>query len=146
MYVYAQGIAVSTTVLVGGKLYVSSGGTANSTTVNSSGRMYVSSGGTATGIVENGGYVHVSGGASATFIPNSFSGLVVSNCSATVHSGTTAVSTVITSGGYMRVYPGGIVNSLVVSSDCYLHGGAYSNVAGNPYIITEMQAASGAHL
>ena len=118
-------------------MYVYDQGIANFTTVNSGGYLYVSSGGTATGIVENGGYVYVADGAEVTFTPNAFSGLVLSNWqSATVHSGTTAVNTTLSSGCLMRVYEGGTVNSITINLDGQLSAGAVG--AGASYAIAEM--------
>ncbi|MBR6239831.1 MAG: AIDA repeat-containing protein [Lentisphaeria bacterium] len=115
MTVLDGGIATDTTVNSGGGLYVSSGGSANNTTVNSAGYLIVYNGGIAAGIVENGGYVDVCEGASATFASHSFSGLVLSNTSATIHSGTTANGTVNYRGS-LFVYCGGTANSTTVNS------------------------------
>ncbi|MBQ7207118.1 MAG: AIDA repeat-containing protein [Lentisphaeria bacterium] len=105
------GTANSTTVNSRGYLEVSSGGTANSTTVNSGGSMWID-GGTAAAIIENGGYV---GGydANITFVPNTFSGLVLFD-GVTVHSGTTAAGTTL-SGCDMYVCSGGTANSTTMS-------------------------------
>lgn len=89
------------------------GGFASKTTVNSGGYLYVSSGATATKIKENGGYVYVADGADVTFIPNTISGLVLSNASATVHAGTTATDTTVDSGGKLFVSSGGTAQEIV---------------------------------
>ena len=126
------GKADRTTVNSDGYLGVSSGGTAEMITVNSYGRMTISVDGTATEIVENGGYVSVGTGATATFKANKFSGLVLDNDSATVHSGTTAERTTVNSGGYLYVYAGGKVNSATLNSKGYLDvyaGGKATDVA-----------------
>ena len=113
------GTANSTTVNRYGYLYISSGGRADNISVISYGKLFVSSGGTATEIVENGGYVEFQKGASVTFVRNSFSGLILYNSSATVHSGTTANSVMLSGfsdgGARLFVYSGGIVNSAVVN-------------------------------
>jgi autotransporter passenger strand-loop-strand repeat protein len=75
--------------------------------VNSGGRLNVSSGGTATGIMENGGFVYIEDGADVSFIPNTISGLIISQGSATVHSGTKAVGVTVNSRGSMYVFSGG---------------------------------------
>ena len=117
MYVYDGGTANSTTVNWGGNLTVYDGGTANSTTVNAFGAMYVSSGGTALRITENGGNVYVADGAEATFVSNTFGGLTLAGGqAATVHSGTTANSAAVSSGGRLYVYSGGTANSAAVNS------------------------------
>ena len=108
--VVGDGYASGTTVDFGGVMIVSNGGTAKGVTVNSLGKLTVS-GGYATGVVENGGYVAVndSWGAAASFAPNSFYGIILSNnCSASVHSGTTAYETGIGWAGCMEVFSGGI--------------------------------------
>lgn len=76
--VSSGGTANFITANTGGVVHVSNSGIASFITVNSGGYLYVSRGGTALQIEENGGYVGVAGaGASVTFIPNSFSGLVL---------------------------------------------------------------------
>ena len=83
-------------------------------TVNEGGRVYV--GGTASGIVENGGWIEVSGEGSGSFASNTFSGLTLNNGqSATVHSGTTATSTTVTSGGMLKIFSSGIADGVAVS-------------------------------
>ena len=128
LYVSSGGVANSTTVNSRGRMWVSSGGTANSTTVNSTGSMFVSSGGAATEIVENGGYVGIKEGAEVTFVPNTFSGLVLSHASATVHSGTTANSATINAVGYLEVFSGGTANSTTVNDgQLYVSSGGVAN-------------------
>ncbi|MBR7139232.1 MAG: AIDA repeat-containing protein, partial [Lentisphaeria bacterium] len=112
--------ATSTTVNGGGYLSVSSGGTATATTVNGRGRLYVCSGGTATAIKENGGYVNVADGANVTFVPNTISRLVLSDTSATLHSGTTATATTVNSGGTLHVSSCGTATATTVNSSGYL--------------------------
>ena len=133
MVISSGGVANSTTVNSGGDMYISHGGEASNTTLNSAGVMYirggvandttvnsggvvwVSRGGTALEIIENGGYVNILSGAEVSFASNTFSGLVLT-CSATVHSGTTAVATTLNSCGSMRIYSGGVANSTTVNS------------------------------
>ena len=134
LYIFGGGTANNTTVNGGGTLYISSGGTADNTTVNSGGTLYVSSGGTATEIVENGGYVEVASDAEVTFASNTIGGLVLSNRVTTIHSGTTANSTTVNSGGTLHVFGGGTADNtsvnggnLIVSS-----GGTATNIDWTP--------------
>ena len=100
----------------GGIMFIFSG-TANSTTVNLGAMLFVSSGGTALQIRENGGDVIVYDDANVTFAPNSFAGLVLNRWQyATVHSGTTANSTTINSGGELHISSGGTADSVIVNS------------------------------
>ncbi len=138
LYVSSAGQTVSAIISSGGSMIVDNGGTATSTIVNPNGSLMVN--GMAMEIVENGGYVDLGGGASATFASHSFSSLILSEeMSATVHSGTTAVSTTLLSGGNMTVFSGGTVVSAVVKS-----GGAIENLSGAS--ISNLVASSGATL
>ena len=116
LYVYSGGTANSATVSASGRMVVSSGGTVNSATINPFGKFYVSKGGAGDVIIENGGYVYVANSAKATFASNTFSGLVLSSASATVHSGTTANSITVNSKGYLEVYSGGTANNITVNA------------------------------
>ncbi len=98
---------ISGLVLSNAAATVHAGTTATDITVNSGGGFDVFSGGAATGIKENGGYVYVADGANVTFTPNTISGLILSNASATVHAGTTATDATVTSGGKLEVFSGG---------------------------------------
>lgn len=147
--IFESGIANDTTVNSGGNMNVYESGTANDTMVNSGGRMNVSVGGTATSIVENGGYVKVADGANVTFVPNVFSGLVISNASATVHSDTTADSPVIEGNGKLVVSSGGVASGAMVKSNAWIDvqsDGTISNTtifsAGRVYVYTEGSAVS----
>ena len=145
IYIFSGGIVEDVTVGDYGDYYVYGGGTANKTTVNSTGNMEISSGGTATEIIENGGCVKLSDGAQATFIANSFSGLVLSGWSsemsgyirdsASVHSGTTAFNTTIYSDGDLTVYSGGTANDTTVNSGGKLtiSKGGTATVVFNPW-------------
>ncbi|MBE6368131.1 MAG: hypothetical protein E7052_09535 [Lentisphaerae bacterium] len=122
----------------GAAMYVDCSGSAEKTTVNSGGMLYISSGGTATAITENGGYVHVEEGASATFVPNTINGLVIGELSATLHSGTTAINTTV-SYGSLAVCSGGVANYIIVSSRGSLvisSGGTATNITamGDGYV------------
>lgn len=84
----ANGITINS----GGSLRIS-GGSVNSVTVNSGGSMLVLSGAKATQVRENGGFVQIGLlDASVTFVPTTLSGLTLIKNSATLHSGTTALS------------------------------------------------------
>jgi autotransporter passenger strand-loop-strand repeat protein len=113
--VYSGGMANQTTISSGGRVVVHSGGTANDTIV-SGGYLGVSRGGAAMTIMEAGGYVYIADGAEATFTPNCFSDIVLSNGSATLHSGTTAVSTILNSRGRLEVCSGGVASGTIVNS------------------------------
>jgi len=110
-------------------MFVCSGASVNTISINSGASLSVASGGTATGIAENGGYVSVENGADVTFAANVISELVLSNASATVHSGTTASSTMINSNGKLYVSSGGVVNSTTVNSNgkLYVSNGGTAN-------------------
>jgi len=114
--------ANSTTVNSGGELTVFSGGTANSITVNNGACLFVKSGSLTTEVVENGGYVSVEDDAEVTYAPNSFYGLILSNMSATVHSGTTANNTTVNAGGKLTIFSGGMAQEIV-------ENGGYVDVA-----------------
>ena len=114
MIIEDGGTADSITVN-GGEFQVSGGGTATNIMLASGGELYVYYGGVATGIVENGGYVDFEDDETVSFVSNSFSGLVLSEASATVHSGTTANSATVNEYGSLRVHNGGIVNSTTVN-------------------------------
>ena len=184
MTVSSGGIANNTTVNDYGKLYVSSGGTANNTTVNTrcsmgveSGgtanstmvyeyaQLYVSSGATATNVKENGGDVYVADGADVSFVPNIFCGLFLAgNSVTTVHSGTTANSTMVyeyakllvSSGGtasnntvislgYLYVFSGGIANNTTVEDDGNMYvssGGTATDIVASERAILMFVVAS----
>ena len=97
-------------------MFVYHGGTATNTTVNVGGILVVYSDGKATDIVENGGFVSAWFGGSATYAVNTFSQVVVSSASATVHQATKAVSTTISEDGAMIVYSGGHASDTTISS------------------------------
>ena len=116
--------AVNTTVATAGRLHVFSGGTADRTTVNSRGTLFVSSGGTAMEIMENGGFVLVEDGADVTFVTHTINDLLLERASATIHSGTTANNTTISSTRF-NVFSGGTANNTTVKS-----GGSFTVSSG----------------
>ena len=107
-------------------LKVIAGGTASSISVDAGGSLTVSSGGTALRIREDGGYVYAYEGATVTFVPNVLSGLIVENDDVSLHSGTTAVSTTVNSGGRLYVFNGGDASLTTVNSS----GGIYVSSGG----------------
>ena len=108
MYISSGGVADNTSIN-NGSMYISSGGTANKTTVNYGGGMSVGAGGSALFVRENGGRVWLQDGAYVTFVPNTIEGLILEGIM-TVHSNTTAVSTVVRPGGEMYIYSGGVAD------------------------------------
>ena len=117
----ADGIFINTW----GKGYVQNSGSAAHTTVNSGGTLYIHGGGTATEIMENGGYVQADSGAEVTFAPNAFIGLVLNAYqNATVHSGTTALNTIVNSDGRLYISSGGTADQTTVNGS----GLSYSGV------------------
>ena len=137
--VYNGGIAEYTTINSRGQLFVSSGGTAEYTiinskgnmqilssanasniTVNTAGELYVSGTGNASFIIQNGGYVSAADNAVVTFTSNVFSGVSLGQYqSATVHSGTTAVSTTLDRFSTLDVYGGTLVDTTLNSGASY---------------------------
>ena len=114
--ILSDGTANSATINSCGIMNVFSGGVVNSATVNAGGYLFVSSGGAATEVLENGGYVYVMDGADVAFVPNTFSDIVLSKTSATVHSSTVANCITLDSGGKLHVSGGGIADNTTVSS------------------------------
>ena len=115
LYISSGGTAVAATVNPRGSMYVSAGGRATAAIVNSGGSLTISAGGTATAIIENGGFV-TANGTNVSFASNTFSGLALTNGSATVHSGTTAAAASINTGGRLYIYnPGSAVGTTVNS-------------------------------
>ena len=117
MWIYAGGTATNTILNAQGSMGFESGGTATNVIVNDQGSMGICSGATATGIIENGGWVQVDEGAIVTFQTNTIDGLTLGeNHSATVHKGTTASNTTVTSGGRFAVFSGGIAEDTTVNT------------------------------
>jgi autotransporter passenger strand-loop-strand repeat protein len=140
--------------------FISSGITSTGLTLNRYDWMYVSSGGVAIDIVENGGNATVAEGANVTFVPNAFSGAVLSECYATVHSGTTANSTAVCgtchiddqaemhySYGGLNVFSGGIANDTIVDSYGSLNvfGGVVNGVIVNSSGSLNVNSGGGAN-
>ena len=143
-YIISSGESSNGIVLSFDIMTVLDGGTVDDITVNPYGSMWVSGGATATGIVENGGYVDVANGANVTFVPNTFSEQNISLTSVTVHSGTTANSTIINGCGSMFIFNGGRAVNTTVNS----HGAMSISAGGIALEIIEnggyVDIASGA--
>ena len=117
----------------------------------SGGGLYVYYGGVATGIVENGGYADIEDDEAVSFVSHSFSGLVLTDASATVHSGTTANSATVSECGILSVYSGGIVKSTTVNEYGVLRvssGGTAdcTEVNGGEFEVSEGGMANGANV
>ena len=104
----------------GGNFCVSTGGTILGTVSVEQGGSMFCYGGTVEKVVENGGWVdaHPYYGTDITFAENTFTGVKLSSgMSATVHSGTTANSTLVEgiyssgAGASLRIYDGGIASN-----------------------------------
>ena len=109
-----RGVADDTT-LSGGTMYIQEGAVSG-VTVHSGATVRILRA-QVVGVVENGGYVSCLDPSSVTFVPNTFSGLALyQQYSATVHSGTTANSTVVRNYAVMDVYAGGIVSDTMIKS------------------------------
>ena len=120
LIVYSGGIADSTTINSSGQMQVYADGSANNVTVNTNATLFISSGGKATGIIENGGFVSVADGTDVSFATNTFSGLELSNVSATVHANTTANSVTLNANGQLFVYAGGTASNATINANGYL--------------------------
>ena len=151
IFVYSGGSANRTTVNTYGGLFVSSGGTVSQTTANFCAQFVVYSGGTAMEITENGGAVFVEDGATVTFVPNAFSGLVFNNMGvrATIHSGTTGTDlTFEAQDAGLDVYDGGIAKNITFDHSTELNVYSGGKVTGKMSFgfFTQVTAESGAIL
>ena len=124
--VNAEGAATGVTANADARINVLSGGSLNDATVNLHGNMYVSNGGTATNIKENGGYVEIQEGATATFVSNLITGATMWNGrTMTLHSGTTATDVAMEGSGFIHVYEGGLLENTTLnySGHAYVSSG-----------------------
>ena len=96
-------------------MIVHSGGSAFRTTVGQNCRLFISNDGIANDIIENGGNVIIEDGAIVSFASNSFSEFEFSGTSATLHSGTTANSTVVNNNGKLDVSGGKVIGTILNS-------------------------------
>ena len=114
------GATLINTVIDGGYMTVGTNGVVNGVRVNSGGTFCFENGKEAVNIVENGGFVSIYAGKSATvsFLSNTFSNVELSKLTqkdASVHSGTTAVNTTVNSGGCLWIN-GGVVSGVLIKS------------------------------
>ena len=105
-----------------GRFWLSSGGTALNPTINKGGYLYVLGGGTATDIEENGGYLSIADGAEVFIKPHVMENVVLDDEDATVHSGTTANSTTVSSNCRLLVYSGGVADNTLVTGYNFVGG------------------------
>ncbi len=106
-FIVYGGVTVKDTTVNKGLFMVSSDVTADGATVNAGAGLLVLNGGTAAAVRENGGYVEMEDESDVVFASNTFSGVVLTNMSATVHSGTTAHFTTLNEDAVLRIYSGG---------------------------------------
>ena len=139
LLLYSGSIANGVTINSSGGCEINNGAVASSVKVNSGGYFGVS-GTTASAfdVEENGGYVYikdelVSGYANIKFRSHTFNNLVMSDTSATVHSGTIAANTTVGADSYLQIFSGGIANGATLNSggSMVLDGGGANNVAVN---------------
>ena len=106
------------TIVNGGSVTVLSEGIANSTIVNPGGQLTIEDGAIAT-VIETGGEV-INNDDTTRYLSSVISGVILSSTvsmttnKATIHSGTTVVSTTIGDGIEMHAYSGGIVTSAIL--------------------------------
>lgn len=106
------------TIVNGGSVTVLSEGIANSTIVNPGGQLTIEDGAITT-VIETGGEV-INNDDTTMYLPSVISGVTLSSTvsmttnKATIHSGTTVVSTTIGDGIEMHAYSGGIVTSAIL--------------------------------
>ena len=140
IYIYSNGVANNVTVSSGGNLYLSSGGTASSVTILASGGVYgvvtVSAGGVLNIANTSGGKIYVYGGTaiSAAVGADAFIHIARGEVTrASVGSGGTmtnygvANSTLVSSGGSVRVHSGGVMNSTTVRGIMHVSSSGMAN-------------------
>ena len=134
-----------TSVVSGGYLNVDGGTVLGTVTVEKGGEMFCY-GGTVEKVIENGGFVsaHPYYGTTIEFGSNTFSGVhLTSGQSATVHSGTTAVGTILQgiyssgAGASLRIYEGGVASD-TEAFDC-----GYVEVSSGGTAVNTLLHASG---
>ena len=114
-------------------------GIANNVTVNNGGYLTIR-GGTVTGIVENGGYVSGNLSQNVKFTSNTFGRIALAKFeSATAHSGTTATSVTLESGGTLNLYSSG-----KLTGRTFIRGGGVSAYEGAIVNFDLTQVAPGA--
>ena len=142
MAVSSGGTVNRVTIADRASVYVSAGGSANDVTVDPGADFWVDyASGSATAIRENGGYVR-GNAENLTFVSNTFSGLILGDgvgsviseggwyTQATVHSGTTAVSTTVNNWAAGLSVCGGLaLDTLVNSGRMEVYSGGYASGA-----------------
>ena len=110
----------------GGYLRMVSGANVDGLTADFGAFIFVDSDCSLTNVRENGGCISSSWGVELSFVPNTFSGQVISSGSATLHSGTTALDTTVASTGAMYVFDGGRISNTTLENygSAYVSGGA----------------------
>ena len=127
------------TVIDGGIMKVGPSCALDGVRVNSGGSLLLNGTASAVNVVENGGFVSAINASSDTnisFLSNTFSGVELTSLTqkaATVHSGTTAVSTTINSRCVLSVYEGGVASGVQINSlgSAIVSGGTANNVVIN---------------
>lgn len=135
-----SGGEASDTYLNGGVMDVSNGGYVRKVTVGKGGNLSAYKGAEVMSIKEDGGYVQIKDGADASFAENTFSDITLSSGSATVHSKTTAVNTIVGVNSLLEIYAGGKASNTIVNRvgkiEIYSGGIANGNiVSSGGYII-----------
>ncbi len=153
IFVSSGGTAINTTLSgidsgTHGFMLVEYGGSAKKVEVGFYGQLNISSGATVTEIKENGGCVNVMPDAHVTFVSNTISGVIPYEAS--VHSGTTACETTISSGGQIYVFSGGLASKTVVDSSGRLTvisgGTAINTTVSSGAILTVREAGNAASI
>ena len=135
--VSSGGTASKPVVNNGGSIFVYSGGRASSATVKSSGYLEIFSGGTAMAVKESGGCVVSHFCAKVNYLSNSFASMTFCRYEVSVHSGTTANSITLSSGGILGISSGGSANRTILASDGLIavsQGGTATNIVWTPCI------------
>ena len=115
------GVVSAVSILKDIRLFVSSGGTVDGLSFGERRNYTVSSGTTVLNIEENGNWIEVQDGATATFASHTIEGLTVNpNSSATVHSGTTVNGVTISGNGKLVVYSGGMASGVSMTGNSNL--------------------------
>ena len=136
MWIRSDGVANNTIVNSGGWVFVSAGGRGHSMTVNPGGIVELVYG-SATAIKENGGYVRCED--NATYVPNSFSGVILSSRSMSLHSGTTANNTTVYASD-IDIFLGGVAN------DTTLYSGGINIASGGIAYNTTLNLMNGGQI
>ncbi len=102
-------------------------------TIQEGGVLTIFSGGKGTNLTEDGGYVDLADGATATFLPNVIESRAIGD-QMTLHSGTTAANDTVSSGGLLAVFEGGSATDIALKAGGKMYvwnGGTATGVSGN---------------